>query len=177
QQDPQKPVGAPEAQTPRCILLENRELMTKREDFRLQGDTGSKTGGDQSEKGNKKRAHRDTTRISRMLGTPAFSARREFSVTTGSDGRNSACGCRFRSPDCRSADVLGRVEPGGRLRCGRDERLSSRLVFSLHVFHRCFVRHPRTLFYVRSEQPQRVGHTNPLSRTPRRSRCWYRSPR
>jgi hypothetical protein len=57
--------------------------MTKREDLRLQGDTGSKTGGDQSEKGNKKRAHRDTTRISRMLGTTAFSARTEFSVTTG----------------------------------------------------------------------------------------------
>ena len=34
--------------------------MTKREDLRLQGDTGSKTGADQSEKGNKKRAHRDT---------------------------------------------------------------------------------------------------------------------
>src|ERR1700720_3938808 len=48
-----------------------------------EGDTGSKTGGDQSEKGNKKRAHRDTTRISRMLGTTAFSARTEFSVTTG----------------------------------------------------------------------------------------------
>jgi hypothetical protein len=58
-------------------------LMTKREDLRLQGDTGSKTGGDQSEKGNKKRAHRDTTRISRMLRTTAFSARTEFSVTTG----------------------------------------------------------------------------------------------
>jgi hypothetical protein len=58
-------------------------LMTKREDLRLQGDTGSKTGGDQSEKGNKKRAHRDTTRISRMLKTTAFSARTEFSVTTG----------------------------------------------------------------------------------------------
>jgi hypothetical protein len=57
--------------------------MTKREDLRLQGDTGLKTGGDQSEKGNKKRAHRDTTRISRMLGTTAFSARTEFSVTTG----------------------------------------------------------------------------------------------
>jgi len=59
--------------------------MTKREDLRLQGDTGSKTGGDPSEKGNKKRAHRDTTRISRMLGTTAFSARTEFSVTTASD--------------------------------------------------------------------------------------------
>jgi hypothetical protein len=63
--------------------------MTKREDLRLQGDRGSKTGGDQSEKGNKKRAHRDTTRISRMLGTTAFSARTEFSVTTaGSRDKN-----------------------------------------------------------------------------------------
>ena len=34
-----------------------------REDLRLQGDTGSKTGGDQSEKGNKKRAHRDTSAL------------------------------------------------------------------------------------------------------------------
>jgi hypothetical protein len=40
EQDPQKPVGALEAQTPRCILLENRELMTKREDLRLQGRHG-----------------------------------------------------------------------------------------------------------------------------------------
>src|ERR1700730_9245348 len=54
------------------------------EDLRLQGDTGSKTGGDQSEKGNKKRAHRDTTRISRMLGTTALSARTRFSVTPAS---------------------------------------------------------------------------------------------
>src|ERR1700693_1776268 len=71
--------------------------MTKREDLRLQGDTGSKTGGDQSEKGNKKRAHRDTTRISRMLGTTAFSARTEFSVTTSPEfhhdrARNTSAG-------------------------------------------------------------------------------------
>jgi hypothetical protein len=39
--------------------------------------------GDQSEKGNKKRAHRDTTRISRMIRTSPFSARTDFSVTTG----------------------------------------------------------------------------------------------
>ena len=63
------------------VLLENRELVAKREDLRLQGGTGSKTGGDQSEKGNEKRAHRDRTRISRMIGTSAFSARTEFSVT------------------------------------------------------------------------------------------------
>jgi hypothetical protein len=65
--------------------LENRELVAKREDLRLQGGTGSKTGGNQSEKGNEKRAHRDRTRISRMIGTSAFSARTEFSVTTTSD--------------------------------------------------------------------------------------------
>jgi hypothetical protein len=63
--------------------LENCELVTKREDLRLQGGSGSKTGGYQSEKGDEKRAHRGTTRISRMIGTSAFSDRTEFSVTTG----------------------------------------------------------------------------------------------
>ena len=63
--------------------MENGELVTERENLRLQGGTGSKTGGNQSEKGDEKTAHRDTTRISRMLGTSAFSARSEFSVTTG----------------------------------------------------------------------------------------------
>jgi hypothetical protein len=63
-QDPQEPVGALEAQAQRSVLLENRELVTKREDLRLQGGTGSKTGGDKSEKGDEKRAHRDRTRIS-----------------------------------------------------------------------------------------------------------------
>jgi hypothetical protein len=43
-------------------------------------EAGSKTGGDQSEKGDEKRAHRDSTRISRMIGTSAFSARTAFSV-------------------------------------------------------------------------------------------------
>src|ERR1700676_5211421 len=40
------------------VLLENRELVTKREDLCLQRATGSKTGGYQSEKGDEKRAHR-----------------------------------------------------------------------------------------------------------------------
>ena len=31
----QEPVGALEAQAPRCVPLENRELVTKREDLRL----------------------------------------------------------------------------------------------------------------------------------------------
>ena len=35
----------------RRVLLENRELVTKREDLCLQRATGSKTGGYQSEKG------------------------------------------------------------------------------------------------------------------------------
>jgi hypothetical protein len=64
EQDPQEPVGRLEAQAQRSALLENRELVTKREDLRLQGGTGSKTGGDKSEKGDEKRAHRDRTRIS-----------------------------------------------------------------------------------------------------------------
>jgi hypothetical protein len=57
QHNPQAPVAAVEAQATRRILLENRELVTKREDLRLQGSTGSKTGGYQSEKGDQKRAH------------------------------------------------------------------------------------------------------------------------
>ena len=62
--------------------MENCELVTKRENLSLQGGSGSKTGGYQSEKGDEKRAHRDRTRISRMLKTFAFSDRTEFSVTT-----------------------------------------------------------------------------------------------
>ena len=82
EQDPQEPVGALEAQAPRRVLLENGELVAKRENLRLQCDTGSKTRGYQSEKGDDKRVHRDSTRISRMIGTSAFPARTEFSVTT-----------------------------------------------------------------------------------------------
>src|ERR1700686_616561 len=92
--------------------------MTKREDLRLQGDTGSKTGGDQSEKGNKKRAHRDTTRISRMLGTTAFSARTGFSVTTASIFRRRAPVCwRGRLARARSEALVpcqARDSPGRR---------------------------------------------------------------
>ena len=64
EQNPQKPVGTLEAQTRRGVLLKNRELVTKREDLRLRGGTGSKTGAHQSEKGNEKRAHRGSNRIS-----------------------------------------------------------------------------------------------------------------
>lgn len=42
----------------RRVLLENRKLVTKREYLCLQGSTGSKTGGYQSEKGDENRTHR-----------------------------------------------------------------------------------------------------------------------
>jgi len=58
QHNPQESVAAVEAQATRGVLLENCKLVTKREDLRLQGRTGSKTGGYQSEKGDEKRAHR-----------------------------------------------------------------------------------------------------------------------
>jgi hypothetical protein len=45
QHNPQKPVATVEAQATRRVPLKNRKLVTKREDLRLQGSTGSKTGG------------------------------------------------------------------------------------------------------------------------------------
>jgi hypothetical protein len=54
----QQPVAAVEAQATRWVLLQNRELVTEREDLRLQGSAGSKTGGCQSKKSDEKRAHR-----------------------------------------------------------------------------------------------------------------------
>jgi len=58
QHNPQQPVAVVEAQATRGVLLENRQLVTKGEDLRLQGRTGLETGGYQSEKGNENRAHR-----------------------------------------------------------------------------------------------------------------------
>jgi len=58
QHNPQESVAAVEAQATRRILLENRKLVTKREDLGLKGRTSSRTGGYQSEKGDEKRAHR-----------------------------------------------------------------------------------------------------------------------
>jgi hypothetical protein len=82
-----------------------------------------------------------------------------------SDGRYTGCGCRFRSPNCRSADVLRGVRPGDRLSCGRDERLLPRFAFSLHVFHRCFVRQALAPFlYIRTEDPQRPVRTTSMCR-------------
>ncbi len=43
--NPQEPVAAVQAQATRRVLLENRQLVTKGENLRLQGGTGLKTGG------------------------------------------------------------------------------------------------------------------------------------
>src|SRR5437660_5466887 len=45
QHNPQEPVAAVEAQATRRVLLENRQLVTKCEDLRLQGGTGLETRG------------------------------------------------------------------------------------------------------------------------------------
>jgi hypothetical protein len=45
QHNPQQPVAAVEAHATRRVLLQNRELVTQREDLRLQGSTGPKTAG------------------------------------------------------------------------------------------------------------------------------------
>jgi len=50
QHNPQESVAAVEAQATLRVLLEDRKL-TKREDLRLQGSTGSKTGGLAKRKG------------------------------------------------------------------------------------------------------------------------------
>jgi hypothetical protein len=70
------------------------------------------------------------------------------------DGRHAGCSRRFRSPDCRGADVLGGVGPGGRLSCGRDERPFSTFAFSLRVFRRCFVSHGRSIRTTSTCPPQ-----------------------
>ena len=44
----------------RRVLLEDRQLVTKRQDLRQQGRTGSKTGGYQSKKSEEKRTHRSS---------------------------------------------------------------------------------------------------------------------
>jgi hypothetical protein len=82
QDNPQEPVATVEAQATRRVLLRNRKLVTKCEDLRLQGSMCSKSGGEQSEKGDERELIVVTTMISRMIGTPVFSDRTEYSVTT-----------------------------------------------------------------------------------------------
>jgi hypothetical protein len=78
-----------EAQATWRVLLKNRQLVTKREDLRLQGSTGSKTGDYQSEKATKREFIVVAIMISRMIGTPVFSDRTEFSVITACHARPS----------------------------------------------------------------------------------------
>ena len=51
QQDPQPSVGALQAQARWRVLVEHGQLVTKGENLSLQGSTGPKTGGEESEKG------------------------------------------------------------------------------------------------------------------------------
>jgi len=60
--------------------FKNRKLVTKPENLGLQGSTGSKTAGCQSEKGDKRELIVVATVISRMIGAYLFSDRTEFSV-------------------------------------------------------------------------------------------------
>ena len=78
----QEPVAAVEAQATRRVVLENRKLVTKGEDLRLQGSTTSKTGAHKSEKGDEKRAHRGSHHDLMNDRNPAFSDRTEFSIIT-----------------------------------------------------------------------------------------------
>jgi len=82
QHNPQEPVAAVDAQATRRVLLENRKLMTKREDLRLQGSTSSKTGGYQSKKGDEKRAHRGSDNDLTNDRNPCVFRLDEISVTT-----------------------------------------------------------------------------------------------
>jgi len=45
QHNPQEPVATVEVQATRRVPLQNRQLVTKRENLHLQGSTGSETGG------------------------------------------------------------------------------------------------------------------------------------
>jgi hypothetical protein len=54
EQDPQPSVGTPEAQASLCVTLQNGQLVTKREDLGLKSSAGSKTGGEQSKKSDRK---------------------------------------------------------------------------------------------------------------------------
>ena len=70
-----------EAQATRRVLLENCKLVTKREDLRMQGSTRSKVETIKAKKATKRELIVVATMISRLIGTPVFSDRTEFSVT------------------------------------------------------------------------------------------------
>ncbi len=82
-----------DVQATRRVLLENCKLVAKREDLRLQGSTGSKTGGHQSEKGNEKRAHRGSQHdLTNDWNVCVFTSDGVFGIhTTESLPRDWAC--------------------------------------------------------------------------------------
>jgi hypothetical protein len=87
QHNPQQSLAAVEAQAMRRVVLENRQLVTKGEDLRLQGGTGSKTGGHQRERATKRELIVVATVISRMIATICVFRWDGFSVTTVADAR------------------------------------------------------------------------------------------
>jgi hypothetical protein len=64
--------------------FENRKLVTKREDLRLQGSTVRIVETSKVKKATKRELIVVATMISRMMGTPVFSDRTEYSVTASS---------------------------------------------------------------------------------------------
>jgi hypothetical protein len=69
-----------------AFRLENSQLVTKDENFGLQGGTGSKTRGDRGTKPRRTEVMMETTIILRMTANYAFSDPTEFSVHTPTFG-------------------------------------------------------------------------------------------
>jgi hypothetical protein len=80
-QDRNESKARPARHSTACVL-ENRKLVAKSEDLRLQGSTSSKTGGHKSEKSDEKIAHRGSHHNLMNDRNPVFSDRTEFSVIT-----------------------------------------------------------------------------------------------
>ena len=87
QHNPQESVAAVETQATWGVLLENRKLVTKREDLRLQGARVRKLEATKAKRATKRELIVIATMISRLIGTSLFSDRAKFSVTTGMQRR------------------------------------------------------------------------------------------
>ena len=59
------PIGLLEAETARCVALQDGNLMAQSNDLGLLRGAGPKRRTEQSEKGDQNRTHRETTMISR----------------------------------------------------------------------------------------------------------------
>jgi hypothetical protein len=89
EQDPQEPIGTLEAQTRWRVLLENRELVTKREDLRLKAGASSKTGGDKSENGDEESTHRNRKHLMNVRNLCVFSSDGVFGTHQGDGGHQN----------------------------------------------------------------------------------------